>query len=300
MSLRLRALNLVLRLIARPILARATDPVAARPRFDRVARVFRRPPFLLHLPGTLDRVTVRPKAEAPVILYFHGGAYLTGSPMTHLALAGRIARLTGLAVHLARYRLAPEFVAPAAFEDAVAAHATLKGQGFAPNQIILAGDSAGGGLALALLSHLCLTGQQPAGLFALSPWTDLELTGDTLRANAWREALIPPARMAETARMVRGALSPRDPRISPLYAPFPNPPPVLLQVGSGEVLLDDSRRMAEVLKQAGGQVTLQIWPECPHVWQILDGWLPEARMALCEVARFVASLSLSPPTSDGS
>ena len=292
MSLRLAILNFGLRWIARPMLNRAFDPARSRRRFALVAKGFRRPPFVLHLPGVLHRVTARLRSDAQVILYFHGGAYLTGSPRTHSGLAGRLARLTGLAIFLPEYRLAPENPAPAAFEDAVAAHASLMAKGYAAHQIILAGDSAGGGLALALLSHLCRTGLTPAALIAFSPWTDLTLTGESLRTLAHQEALLPPERLQEAVDMVRGDLPATDPRISPLYAVFLNPPPVFLQVGSTEILLDDSRRMAEALRRAGGQVTRQVWPDCPHVWQILDGWLPESRIALQEVARFVADLKV--------
>lgn len=299
MSLRLRLLNLGLRRFARPLLSRVFDPAASRRRFALVARSFWHPPFLLHLPGRLHRVTSRHRSDAAVILYFHGGAYLTGSPRTHAGLAGRIARLTGLAVFLPEYRLAPEHPAPAAFEDAVAAHAALLAKGYAPDQILLAGDSAGGGLALALLSHLCRTGQRPAALIAFSPWTDLALAGPSLIDLAPFETLLPPERLPDAVALIRGALPADDPRISPIYAAFPDPPPVLLQVGSREVLLDDSRRMADVLRRAEAEVTLQIWPDCPHVWQILDGWLPEARAALQEVARFVKAVTPSrPPTTD--
>ena len=297
MSLRLRLLNAGLRLVARPFLSRVHEPLTARRRFALAARLFRKPPHLLRVPGLLARVTVRQRSDDLAILYFHGGAYATGSPETHLGLAGRIARLTGLPVYLPAYRLAPEHPAPAAFEDAVSAHAALLAKGYPPDRIVLGGDSAGGGLALALLSHLCRSGQRPAGLFAFAPWTDLALTGESLHRNAATDVVLPAARLQEAVRLVRGDLSPDDPRISPLYAAFPDAPPVFLQVGSREILLDDSRRIASRLRAAGGRVTLQEWPDCPHVWQILDGWLPEARAALREVAGFVLSLS---PTSGGS
>ena len=115
------------------------------------------------------------------------------------------------------------------------------------------------------------------------------MTGDCLQGNT-TDTMLPVERMPEVVAMVLGGLDPRDPRISPLYAAFPNPPPVFMQVGSGEVLLDDSRRMAQVLWQAGGRVTLQEWPDCPHVWQMSDGYLPEARQALVQTADFIGSL----------
>ncbi len=281
MSLRLRLLTLFLRLTARPGMARARDPQAERRKFAQGARLFRRPADLCFLDGPLPRITCHPTCDTHAILYFHGGAYVTGSPETHLAITGRLARLTGMAVFAPRYPLAPEHPAPAAFEAAVAAHAALL-RLYPPGHILIGGDSAGGGLALSLLSHLCARGLQPAGAFAFSPWTDLALTGESLRTHDRHEAILPAERMAEAATLVRGALAPDDPRISPLYADFPGCPPVLIQVGAEEILFDDARRMAERLK-----ARLSVWPHCPHVWQIFDGTLPEARAALRETADFL-------------
>lgn len=243
MSIRLRLARLLCRNLVRPALGRAQDPGRERDRFRRLSRLFRHPSHLCFLDGPLPRVTCHPRHDDLAILYFHGGAYVTGSPETHLSITGRLARLTGRPVFAPRYPLAPEHPAPAAFEAAVAAHARLMRQ-VPARRIVLGGDSAGGGLALSLLSHLCREGLAPAGLFALSPWTDLALTGESLARNATRDDLLPVARIAEAARLVLGPLAPRDPRISPLYADFPDCPPVLIQVGLTEILLDDARRMA--------------------------------------------------------
>ena len=285
MSLRLRLLNLLLRFTARPTMARARDPQAERRKFASGARFFHRPAYLAFLDGDLPRVTCCPRRDDLAILYFHGGAYITGGPETHLTITGRLARLTGLPVFAARYPLAPEDPAPAAFDAALAAHARLL-RLYRPDQIILGGDSAGGGLALALLAHLCQTGQNPAGLFAFSPWTDLTLSGNSLKTNAESDVILPAHRVAEAVGLVKGALRPEDPRISPLFADFPDPPPVLIQVGTTEVLRDDGRRMAAAL---GARLTE--WPDCPHVWQMFDGYLPEARAALRETADFIAHLA---------
>ena len=297
MSLALRLFTQVMRWLVQPVLATSSDPGKARRGFRLMARFLRVPPDVLHLvdrgPVPLHWISVRRRNADWVILYLHGGGYITGSPVTHLGLAGRIAALTGLQVASVDYRLAPEHPAPAALEDAKAAHAEILAKGYPPKRIILSGDSAGGGLALALLADLCARGLAPAGLFAFSPWTDLAMTGDSLAANEGRDPLLPVRRMPDLVQMVLGAMDARDPRISPLYAHFDHPPPVLLQVGSVEILLDDSRRIAEVLRQAGGEVTLAVWPDCPHVWQLLDGYLPEARLALLEVRDFVARLRIS-------
>lgn len=294
MSLRLRFLNLGLRLFGRPRLARTVDPVLARRNFLRVSRLLWVPRHARHRiepgPVPLHWVSLRPRRSDWLILYLHGGAYATGSPVTHRALMARIAGLTGLPVVAPQYRLAPEHPAPAAFEDALAAHAALLERGHAAAQIILAGDSAGGGLALAVLARLCSGGQRPAGIVAFSPWTDLTLTGESLVGNAAREALLPPERMGMVVDLARGGLHPADPRLSPLFARFDNPPPALLQVGTTEILRDDSRRMAAHLRAAGGAVRLSEWEDCPHVWQMLGGYLPEAEAALAEVAAFVRRL----------
>ena len=294
MSLRLRLLIPFLRWVARPLLSRVQDPSLARRNFAFLSRFLPVPPLVLHLVDEgqvrLHWISSRRRRSDWVILYLHGGGYIAGSPHTHLALAARIARLTGLQVACPDYRLAPEFPAPAAFDDAVSTHADLLARGYAADHVILAGDSAGGGLALALLADLCQRGRAPAGLFAFSPWTDLAMTGASLRTNAARDPLLPVHRMKEAVAMVAGALDPRDPRVSPLYATFANPPPVLLQVGREEILLDDSRRIADSLRHAGGRVQLDVWPGCPHVWQMLDHLIPEGRAALKEVARFVAEV----------
>ncbi|RUS59878.1 alpha/beta hydrolase [Pseudorhodobacter sp. E13] len=288
--MRLRLLCLLLRAFAKPALRRTPTPASARAQFARGARLFRAPPFLLHLPGhaslPLDQISVGRVRPDAVILYFHGGAYLAGSPATHAAMLGRLSKLTGLRVIAPDYRLAPEHPAPAAFEDAQAAFQALLDQGYSPHQIVFGGDSAGGGLALALLADLCARGQRPAALFAFSPWTDLAMTGESLRSNARADPLLPVARIEEAIGFVLGELSPQDPRLSPLYAAFPDPPPVLIHVGTTEILRDDSRRMVAHLRASGCAVTLKEWRGAPHVWQIFDGYIPEARASLREVAQF--------------
>ena len=291
MSVRLGLFNLVFRAVLKPVLTRLSDPGKVRRGFEVLCAGLPVTPYALHLadngPVPLHWISVRRRRADWVILYLHGGGYIAGSPATHLALTARIARLTGLQMACPDYRLGPEHPAPAAFDDAVQAHEMILAKGIASDRVILAGDSAGGGLALALLADLCRRGLRPAALFAFSPWTDLTLASDSLRTNADSDPLFPAGRMAEAVAMVQGSLNATDRRLSPLHAVFDRPPPVFLQVGSTEILRDDSLRMAEVLRKAGGQVTMDLWPDCPHVWQMLDGLLPEARKALTDVARFV-------------
>lgn len=308
-SQRLRALNAVLRTVVKPRLARTKSPSLARADFERVARlVFRAPPYLLRQvrPAPISApelhwVTSGHPTRRGVLLYFHGGAYFAGSPATHQGIAARLARLTGLEVVLPAYRLAPEHPAPAAFSDACAAHAALLHMGHSADEIVLAGDSAGGGLALALLAHLCRTGACPAALVAFSPWVDLALGSASLKTNAAADPFLPVTRIEEVVGYVRGtgrdALATQDPRISPVHATFDAPPPVLIQVGDTEILRDDAIRVAARLREGGGRVTLSQWPQAPHVWHLFDGYIPEARAALEAAAAFLVAHAAEPGTS---
>lgn len=298
MSLRLRLARLAARLLIRPRLARTSRPEQARRDLDRGTRLLRAPPYLLRLerPGGLHHISAGPVGHSAILLWFHGGAYVAGSPVTHAAMLGRLSRLSGIAVIAPEYRLAPEHPAPAAFEDARAAHGRLLAAGWRPGQILLGGDSAGGGLALALLADLCQRDLRPAGLLAFSPWTDLSLGGESLRDCAASDPLLPVSRITTTVALVLGDLAPDDPRISPLFAGFPAPPPVLIQSSGDEILRDDSRRMVAHLRAAGGQATLQEHPAALHVWQMFDGYLPEARQALRQAADFCRAQAATPET----
>lgn len=311
MSRRLALLNLLLRLVARPRLARTTDHVAARADFARTARLmFRGPPFALCLPGHV-RGEAAGARDVPglwvscgrvhprrVMLYLHGGAYVTGSPETHAGMVARLSKLSGLRAFVPDYRLAPEHPAPAALEDALAAWDGLYALGYDPERIVLAGDSAGGGLAFALLAELCARGTPPAMIVAFSPWTDLTGRGASIATNAGVESLLPAARFGELAKLYAGTLARDDPRVSPLFARFPGAPPALLQVSDSEILRDDTLRLAERLKKEGAEVMLQVWPRAPHVFQIFDGWLPEARKALTDAGQAIR-VRLSPGCPSG-
>ncbi|WP_284162654.1 alpha/beta hydrolase [Frigidibacter sp. SD6-1] len=295
MSLRLRLATLGARWFVRPWLSSTATPARARRDLEVFSLLIPVPrKTLVHIETgarPVHRIAAGAVRERPVILYFHGGAYVAGSPRSHRSLLARLSALTGLEVVAPAYRLAPEHPAPAAFEDARAAHENLLREGLRPDEIVLAGDSAGGGLALALLAHLCAENLRPAGLVAFSPWADLTMSGASLRENAGRDPLIPAARMEDTARLVAGGLSRADPRLSPLFADVHRPPPVHLQVGSSEVLRDDARRMADRLRVAGGTVRLTEWAGAPHCFQFLSPFVPEAQAALQDAADFIARLS---------
>jgi acetyl esterase/lipase len=222
-----------------------------------------------------------------VILYFHGGGYLAGSGKTHGAMLAHLSEYSGVPVFAQDYRLLQTAPFPAPPDDAVAAWDDLIERGWRPCQIVLGGDSAGGGLMLALLATLCARGTPPAGAFALSPWTDLTLSGKSIAQNAGADPALPAHRLAEAAAAYLNGAEATDPRASPLFALFANPPPVLFQVGSPEILEDDTYRMANRLRAAGGQVEVETWQGAAHVWHLGAAWVPEARAALRNVARFV-------------
>ncbi len=295
MSWQLRLIRALLRRFLKPMLRRTPGPAEAERDFARFARrLFREPPLLRHYrrPDGLDWISAGPCTDGKAILYLHGGAYLSGSPTTHRAMLARLSSLSGIEVCAPRYRLAQEARFPAAFDDAVAAFRRLEALGYAPGDIVLGGDSAGGGLAFALLSWCCVQGRTPCAVFAFSPWTDLAGTGESLETNRAADLFLPVERLGEVVEIYLGEGDPNDPRASPLYADFPGAPPVLIQLSDTEILRDDGLRMATRLRGFGASVTVEHQAQCPHVWQLLDGWLPEARTSLRRAAAFVqASLA---------
>jgi acetyl esterase/lipase len=233
---------------------------------------------------------VRCDAAAPpggrAILYLHGGAYCVGSPRTHRSITGTLARLARASVFVPDYRLAPEHPFPAAMDDAVAAYEGLLVRGHGPGSIAIAGDSAGGGLALATAVRLrSLQRPLPAGLVTFSPWVDL---GDVDRGPVPRgEVMISPPWVQACARMYCGTHDPRDPLISPVLGDLAGLPPTLIQVGTDEVLLPDSQRLHAALGGAGASSRLEVYPERWHVFQANAGVLADADRALTAVARFL-------------
>lgn len=307
MSLRLRGLNWGLRWFAKPRLARLRALGVVRRDVERVGgAVLRRPPFLCALQvdfgAGLAALSVRSglvDRPGTVGLYLHGGAYIAGSPRAYLPLLGRLARLARVEIVAPDYRLAPEHPFPAALHDAEAAWAALLARGYAPGNIVLIGDSAGGGLALALLARLCGRAMPPAGVVVFSPWTDLTGSGASVVENQHRDSMLVAARLPETVAMYLQGHRADDPEVSPLFAEFPDCPPVLIQLSDSEILRDDGLRMADRLRAFGAEVTVQTWPSAPHVWQMFDGYIPEARAALQDATQAMRTmLRLSPGSGD--
>ncbi|MDN7673189.1 alpha/beta hydrolase [Burkholderia oklahomensis] len=278
------------------------DPARARRLANLRMRVPRRPPTGWRLrerygPGDaplrgewLERADAAPgrTPQSRMLLYFHGGGYYFCSPQTHRPLVFALTKRAGVRSFSLDYRLAPEHPFPAAVDDALAAYRQLVAAGTPAESIVFGGDSAGGGLALATLVALRDAGDPlPAGAVLFSPWTDLAATGDTLRAHDGLDPMFAGAALGRAARLYLGDTPGTHPYASPLYADFKGLPPLFIQAGSTEVLLDDSRRVADKARAAGVHVELEIWPEMPHVWQIYVPFVPESARALERAAAFV-------------
>jgi len=224
-----------------------------------------------------------------VLMFFHGGGYCSGSIRSHRRLvteAGRAASTRTLAVG---YRLAPEHPFPAAYDDALTAWQFLRNQGIAASRIAIGGDSAGAGLTLALIARLRdAHGELPACAWLISPWTDLTMSGSTLASKAAVDPLIHKEYLSELADVyVPAGMDRKDPRVSPLFATFADFPPMLIQIGSDETLLDDATRLAERVGATDVAVTLEIWPHMIHAWPLWNAHLEEGRRALLQAGAFI-------------
>jgi acetyl esterase/lipase len=224
------------------------------------------------------------------VLYLHGGGYAIGSLNTHRRLAFDISAASGARVLVLDYRLAPEHPFPAAVDDATAAWRWLRRQGIAASKLAVAGDSAGGGLTLATLVNVRdLNLGLPACAVAISPWVDLEGTGVSMTARAAQDPMVQKAGLTWMANMYLAGKDARTPLAAPLHADLSGLPPILVQVGTAETLLDDATRIAERLHGAGGDVTLSVWPNMPHVFPLFAPILSEGRDGCLEIGRFIRS-----------
>ena len=224
--------------------------------------------------------------ESPVILYLHGGGYCVGSTDSHRPITASLVKFTGCAVYSADYRLAPEHPHPAALDDALAVYRALLAAGH--RRLILAGDSAGAGLALATALALRDAGvAPPQALLLLSPWVDLSCSGATMHTQAAQDPMLSAGVLTRWAREYLGALPPQHPACSPLFGDLRGLPPVLIQVGRDEVLLDDSMRLQLRLQQAGGAVRLQVFEGLWHDFHLHVGTLAEADQAFTDMDRYL-------------
>lgn len=247
------------------------------------------------VPADLDEVPAewvhptRP-ATAATVLALRGGGYCLGSLVSNRRFSGLLAQRSGSRVLNVGYRNAPEHPFPAALDDALAAYRWLLRTGVDPARIVVAGNSAGGGLTLALLLALRDAGDPlPAGAVALCPWTDLTGSGPSQRTNAGTEVVLDPVRIADTALDYAPAERHRDPLVSPLHGDLTGLPPILLHASSTEILLDDSVRFAARARAHGVEVTLEVAEGMPHVWHLFADLLPEADEAMAAAGEWIAA-----------
>jgi acetyl esterase/lipase len=233
-------------------------------------------------------VSIRGTDAANVILYFHGGVYVIGSAATSVPLVSDLARRTGAKAITLDYRLAPEHPYPAAVEDAQAAYRGLLDQGIDPSQIALAGDSAGGGLAVAALLALREADTPlPSCAFLMSPYADLTLSGETIRAKEAVDPILTPHGVLLRVPDYVGGADAADPHISPVFGDLTGLPPLLIQAGSHEILLSDALRLAARAAIAEVPITLEITPRVPHVFQGYAAMLDEGNIALDRASAFL-------------
>jgi len=251
----------------------------------------------------IDVDWLRPKnaREDRVLLYLHGGAYILGSRRTHRQLVGHMARAAGVTAVIPEYRLAPEHPFPAAIDDAVAVYRALLESGIRPQDIIVSGDSAGGGLSVSMLLALRHAGDPlPAAAVLMSPFLDVTGSGESVTTRADQDPWFDVKDLEVVARYYCADEEMwSDPLISPVYANIAGLPPMLIQVGNDEILLSDSTLFADKLKAAGVDVELEVWPDMWHVFQMFIGKMPESRAAIQKIATFIKGVLSAEPDDVG-
>jgi acetyl esterase/lipase len=269
------------------------DPIGQRAVFERVTTAQPLPDDVITTSGslggvpTLDIATAETRSDA-VLLWFHSGWYVLGSPRTAAALSSDVARRTGAKVVSVDYRLAPEHPYPAALQDARAAYRGLLDSGVRPQDVAMVGESAGGGLVASTLASLGEEGlPQPAAAVLFSPWADLTLSGESMTTKVGIDPAFVPEKVSVRVADYVGDADPADPAISPIFADLRGLPPLLIQAGSYEILLDDAVRLAARAAAADVPVRLEVTPAVPHYFQAFAAMLEEGDAALDNVARFL-------------
>ena len=286
--------SLVTLLRSRPV-AETPDVAAARARFEKLADFMGGAPDAkcekVDAGGVPAEWVAAPGCDAQrAVLFLHGGGYVIGSINTHRRLAYDISAASGARVLVIDYRLAPEHPFPAAVDDATKAWRWLLQQGLSPNRLAIAGDSAGGGLTIATLVNL--RDQKlglPACAVAISPWVDLEGVGNSMTARTAQDPMVQKDGLLWMAGLYLGGKNAKTPLAAPLHAELKGLPPILVQVGTAETLLDDATRLAEKLHAAGGDVRLAIWPNMLHVFPLFAPILSEGRDGCLEIGAFIRS-----------
>ena len=226
--------------------------------------------------------------NAPVLYYLHGGAYLMGSPATHRKMVSHIAKAAGVRALLPDYSLAPEKPFPAGLNDCLAVYRHLIETGVSANDIVISGDSAGGGMSMATMLSLRDAGDPlPAAAVLLSPWLDLTGRGESGITRAEEDPWFRVDDMMDIASMYQPDGELTNPLVSPVFADANGLPPMLIQVGDHEILLSDSTRLTGNITAAGGEVSLKVWPEMWHVFQFFIGQMPDSKRAIIDIGDYI-------------
>ena len=244
----------------------------------------------VNVSGMPGECSIVPGSDASrILLFFHGGGYCSGSILSHRRMVSEAGRAAGMRTLAVAYRLAPEYPFPAAYDDVLTAWRFLRNQGIPAARIAIGGDSAGAGLAVALITQLREAHDElPACAWLISPWTDLTMSGSTLASKEAVDPIIHKGYLDELAdAYLPAGMDRNDPRVSPLYADLRSFPPILIQVGSAEVLLDDATRFAAAAGAADVGVTLEIWPHMIHAWHLWNAHLEPGRGALVSAGAFI-------------
>ena len=237
---------------------------------------------------TAEWVTAEGTTDSRVVLYFHGGGYIIGSPRTHRAMLAELSKSSAARVLALDYRLAPEHTFPAPVEDSTAAYRWLLNEGYDPARIAVAGDSAGGGLTVAAMVQIRYLGlPMPAAGVCVSPWVDMEGLGDSMETRATADPMVGKESLLVSAKTYLGGADARAPLAAPIYADLRRLPPILIQVGDAEVLLDDSTRLAGIAREAGVEVQMDVWDDMIHVWHLFAPMLPEGKQAISQAGEFI-------------
>ena len=290
MSMRASLISFFLRRTLKKTMSNFADPISVRARFSSSPKKLssKIKTERLDAGGVPGSWLSQQNADvSKVVLYLHGGGYVFGGYGSHCEIASKMAGLIGGRALLLEYRLAPEHPFPAAFEDTLASYRWLLTNGYKPQDVFLAGDSAGGGLSVALLLKLKKVGLPlPKAVCLFSPWVDLTCAAASIESNALTDCMLSPGALNRfKSHYLRGA-DPLDERASPIFGDLSGLPPTYVAVGSKEILLDDSRQLVEKIRSTGGSAELSVWRNMPHVFPILSSVIPEGRLVLKEFSSF--------------
>lgn len=294
MSIRAVLMNFVIRRTVKPQLPdKAADVKVFREQMASAGNLMAKAPAGVSFEAcqvnqvSCEWVSPEQASTSAVLLYFHGGGYVMGDAVGHRNLSWRLARASGMRVLMVNYRLAPETPFPAALEDATAVFEWLLSQGYAADEIVIGGDSAGGGLALATLLNLKNLGTDlPAAAILISPWVDLTLSGKSYIGNGAVDPMLTRSALVAWAECYLSGREATAPLASPLFADLNDLPPMLVHVGSTEILNSDSERLVDKVIELGGSAALKVWPKMVHVFHLFAGRIPEADQAINELGDY--------------